>query len=151
LEAVRQRGPLEAYRRLIAENNALGGTGREEVTPCTDLDFAFLFDDALEGNAFLLELQRQMLHTSRFQEWHGFSCIALPFGVDDMPSLVGKQLNSFLDMRPVFDPSGWADRFRERMRFDFADAARSQLLSARRRVAVFAKAVIERELRRGRA
>src|SRR5271166_5634099 len=94
LEAVRQCGPLEAYRRLIAENNALirgpdlkngraittmrtaihtvlagqwaeeqqrmlsydkpfalvalGGTGREEVTPCSDLDFAFLFDDALE-------------------------------------------------------------------------------------------------------
>ncbi len=323
LEAVRQCGPLEAYRRLIAENNALirgpdlkngraittmrtaihtvlagqwaeeqqrmlsydkpfalvalGGTGREEVTPCSDLDFAFLFDDALEGNALLLELQRQMLHTSRFQERHGFSCIALPFGVDDMPSLVGKQLNSFLDMRPVFDPSGLADRFRERiqatfdpfehflhvrrfwkeqweeaaagserldcfdikndglriflsgiwtlagktfihshdvyrtleeprdleaydfllrirawihlrrsrsgrphavgnrpadvldfedfvsfgemlgpesderMRFDFANGARSRLLSARRRVAVFARAVIERELRRGRA
>ena len=323
LEAVRQCGPLEAYRRLIAENNALirgpdlkngraitkmrtaihtalagqwaeeqqrmlsydkpfalvalGGTGREEVTPCSDLDFAFLFDDALEGNALLLELQRQMLHTSRFQERHGFSCIALPFGVDDMPSLVGKELNSFLDMRPVFDPSGLAGRFRERiqatfdpfehflhvrrfwkeqreaaaaeserldcfdikndglrvflsgiwtlagktfihshdvyrtledprdleaydfllrirawshlrrprsgrpdafgnrpadvldfedfvtfgemlgsesderMRFDFADGVRSRLLSARRRVAVFARAVIERELRRGRA
>jgi hypothetical protein len=153
LEAIRQCGPLEAYRGLIAENNALiqgpdlkngraittmrtaihtvlagqwaeeqqrmlsydkpfalvalGGTGREEVTPCSDLDFAFLFDDALEGNALLLELQRQMLHTSRFQERHGFSCIALPFGVDDMPSLVGKQLNSFLDMRPVFDPAVW--------------------------------------------
>jgi hypothetical protein len=60
---------------------ALGGTGREEVTPCSDLDFAFLFDDALEGNALLLELQRQMLHTSPFEERHGFSCIALPFGV----------------------------------------------------------------------
>ena len=323
LEAVRQCGSLEAYRRLIAENDALirgsdlkngraitkmrtaihmvlagqwaeeqqrmlsynkpfalvalGGTGREEVTPCSDLDFAFLFDSALEGNALLLELQRQMLHTNRFQERHGFSCIALPFGVDDMPSLVGKQLNSFLDMRPVFDPSGLADRFRERiqatfdpfehflhvrrfwkeqweeaaagserldcfdikneglriflsgiwtlagktfihsydvyrtleeprdleaydfllrirawihlrrsrsgrphafgnrpadvldfedfvsfgemlglesderMRFDFANGARSRLLSARRRVAVFARAVIERELRRGRA
>jgi len=194
-----------------------------------------------------------------------------------MPSLVGKQLNSFLDMSPVFDPSGLADRFRERiqttfdpfehflhvrrfwkkqweaaaaaserldrfdikndglrvflsgiwtlagktfthshdvyrtleeprdleaydfllrirawvhlrrsrsgrpeafgkhpadvlgfedfvsfgemlgpesddqMRFDFAEGVRSRLLSARRRVAVFARAVIERELRRGRA
>jgi hypothetical protein len=323
LEAARQCGPLEAYRRLIAENNALiqgadlnngraittmrtaihtalagqwaeeqqrtlgydkpfamvalGGTGRGEVTPCSDLDFAFLFDDAIEGNAFLLELQRQMLHTSGFRERHGFSCVASPFGLDDIPSLAGKQLNSFLDMRPVFDPSGLTDRFRERiqatfdpfehflhvrrfwkkqweaaaaasegldrfdikndglrvflsgiwtlagktfihsdnvyrtleeprdleaydfllrirawvhfrrsrsgrpdalgnhpadvldfedfvsfgemlgpesderMRFDFADGVRSRLLSARRRVAVFARAVIERELRRGRA
>jgi Putative nucleotidyltransferase DUF294 len=323
LEAVRQCGSLGAYRRLIAENDALiqgpdlkngraiatirtaihtalagqwaeeqqrvlgynkpfamvalGGTGRGEVTPCSDLDFAFLFDDALEGNALLLELQRQMLHTSEFREQHGFSCVALAFGIDDMPSLAEKQLNSFLDMRPVFDPSGLADRFRERiqatfdpfehflhvrrfwkkqweaaaaaserldrfdikndglrvflggiwtlagktfihshdvyrtleeprdleaydfllrirawvhlrrlrsgrpdafanhpadvlgfedfvsfgemlgpesderMRFDFADAVRSRLLSARRRVAVFARAVIERELRRGRA
>jgi hypothetical protein len=37
------------------------------------------------------------------------------------------------------------------MQFDFADGVRSRLLSARRRVAVFARAVIERELRRGRA
>jgi signal-transduction protein with cAMP-binding, CBS, and nucleotidyltransferase domain len=125
LEAVRQCGTLEAYRRLIAENNALiqgpdlnngravttmrtaihtalagqwteeqqrtlgydkpfamvalGGTGRAEVTPCSDLDFALLFDDAIEGNAFLLELQRQMLHTSGFRERLGFSCIAFPF------------------------------------------------------------------------
>jgi hypothetical protein len=165
LEAVRQCGPLEAYQRLIAENNALiqgadlnngraittmrtaihtalagqwaeeqqrtlgydkpfaivalGGTGRGEVTPCSDLDFAFLFDDAIEGNAFLLELQRQMLHTSGFRERHGFSCVAFPFGLDDMPSLAGKQLNSFLDMRPVFDPSGLADRFRERIQATF--------------------------------
>jgi hypothetical protein len=32
----------------------------------------------------------------------------------------------------------------ERMQFDFADGVRSRLLSARRRVAVFARAVIER-------
>jgi hypothetical protein len=38
----------------------------------------------------------------------------------------------------------------ERMRFDFADGVRSRLLSARRRVAVFSRAVIERE-GRGRA
>jgi hypothetical protein len=323
LDAVRQFGPLETYRRLIAENNALiqgpdlnsgraivtmrtaihtamagqwaeeqqrtlgydkpfalvalGGTGRAEVVPCSDLDFAFLFDDAIEGNALLLELQRQMLHTSEFRERLGFSCVASPFSVDDMPSLAGKQLNAFLDMRPVFDPGGLADRFRERiqatfdpfehflhvrrfwkkqweaaaaaserldrfdikndglrvflsgiwtlagktfihsydvyrtleeprdleaydfllrirawinfrgsrsaqrhglgkrpadvldfedfvsfgemlgpesderMRFDFAEGVRSRLLSARRRVAVFARAVIERELRRGRA
>ncbi len=40
---------------------ALGGTGRGEVTPCSDLDFAFLFEHGLEGNTFLLQLQRQTL------------------------------------------------------------------------------------------
>lgn len=162
LEAVRAGGPLAAYRRLIAENDALvrgadlengralvtartaihtalvgqwaeaqqcalgydkpfavvalGGTGRAEVTPCSDLDFAFLFEEAIEGNTFLLELQRQTLHTDEFRAQHGFRCEALPFGLDDVPDLAGKQLNSFLDMRPVFDPGGLAERFRERIR-----------------------------------
>lgn len=159
LDVVRQCGILEAYRRLIAENDdlirtsalengraivtarsaiytaivgrwaetqqialgydkpfavvALGGTGRAEVTPCSDLDFAFLFDEAIEGNTFLLELQRQTWHTDEFRAQHGFRCEAFPFGLDDVPSLAEKQLNSFLDMRPVFDPSGLAGRFRE--------------------------------------
>lgn len=162
LEVVRECGPLAAYRRLLAESDALirgadldngramatartaiftaltgqwaetqqralgyakpfavvalGGTGRAEVTPCSDLDFAFLFDEAIEGNAFLLELQRQTLHTDEFQRQHGFRCAALPFGLDDVPALAGKQLNSFLDMRAVFDPAGLAERFRERIR-----------------------------------
>lgn len=95
---------------------ALGGTGRAEVTPCSDLDFALLFDDAIDGNAFLLELQRQTLHTDVFLSQHGFRCEALPFSLDDVPSLAGKQLNAFLDMRPVFDPHGLAERFRDRIR-----------------------------------
>jgi hypothetical protein len=95
---------------------ALGGTGRAEVTPCSDLDFAFLFEGAIEGNAFLLELQRQILHTDEFREQHGFGFEPLPFGLDDVPSLAEKQLNSFLDMRAVFDPCGLAQRFRERIR-----------------------------------
>src|SRR4026208_1294276 len=99
-DEIRQAGPLAAFRRLIAENDALirnvelgngraiasartaiytglvgewaeeqqrvcatakpfavvalGGTGRAEMSPCSDNDFAFLFDDALEGNPFLL-------------------------------------------------------------------------------------------------
>jgi hypothetical protein len=159
---VRECGPLEAFRRLIAENDALirsadlahgraitsartvifttlvgqwaeaqqralgyakpfavvalGGTGRGEVTPCSDLDFAFLFDEAIEGNAFLFELQRQVLHTDEFFAQHGFQCEALPFGLDDVPALAEKQLNSFLDMRAVFDPTGLVERFRERIR-----------------------------------
>jgi len=95
---------------------ALGGTGRGEMTPCSDNDFAFLFKDALERNPFLLHLQKQVLHTDEFANRYGFSCLALPFSLDDVPTLSGKQLNAFLDMRPVYDPHGLADLFRKRIR-----------------------------------
>ena len=95
---------------------ALGGTGRGEVTPCSDLDIALLFDDTLEGNPLLLELQRQTLHTGEFLARHGFAFIPMPFGLDDVPELAEKQLNSFLDMAPVFDPCGLERIFRERIR-----------------------------------
>ena len=70
---------------------ALGGTGRGEVTPCSDLDIALLFDDTLEGNQFLLEVQRQTLHSDEFLEQHGFTFTPLPFGLDDVPELAEKQ------------------------------------------------------------
>ncbi|MBN8458700.1 MAG: hypothetical protein J0M04_12770 [Verrucomicrobia bacterium] len=98
---------------------ALGGTGRGEITPRSDLDIAFLFDDAIEGNRFLLDLQRQTLHTDRFADEHGFAFTALPFGLDDVPDLADKQLNSFLDMSPLHDPCGLAETFRERIRLTF--------------------------------
>jgi hypothetical protein len=98
---------------------ALGGTGRAEIAPYSDLDFAFLFDDTLEGNSFLLELQRQVLHSTEFEDRYGFSFQPLPFNFDDPPRLTGKQLNSFLDMRAVFDPDGLAAQFRERIRATF--------------------------------
>ncbi len=98
---------------------ALGGTGRAEMSPFSDNDFAFLFDDAIEGNPFLLELQRQVLHSTEFERRCGFACLALPFSLDDVPNLADKQLNSFLDMRPVYDPHGLADVFRERIRATF--------------------------------
>jgi hypothetical protein len=95
---------------------ALGGTGRAEMTPHSDNDFAFLFADALEANPFLLELQRQVLHSDTFERRCGFTCLALPFSLDDVPRLADKQLNAFLDMRPVHDPQGLAEQFRERIR-----------------------------------
>jgi len=95
---------------------ALGGTGRGEVTPCSDLDIALLFDDTLEGNPFLLEVQRQTLHTDEFLLQHGFTFTPLPFGLDDVPELAEKQLNAFLDMAPVFDPQHLERLFRERIR-----------------------------------
>lgn len=158
-------GPLAAFRRLIAENDALirspqldngraiastrsaiytelvrvwaagqqrasgydkpfavvavGGTGRAELSPCSDLDFALLFEDALEGNPFLLALQHQVLHSDAFEAGYGFAFQPFPFSLDDVPLLSGKQLNAFLDMRPVFDPQGLAGRFRERIRSTF--------------------------------
>ncbi len=162
---IRQAGPLVAFQRLIAENDALirsaelgngraiavartaiytglvgewaaeqrrvqsydkpfavvalGGTGRAEMSPCSDNDFAFLFDDAVEGNSFLYELQRQVLHSDEFERQNGFACQALPFNLDDVAELSGKQLNSFLDMRAVYDPTGLTEVFRERIRATF--------------------------------
>ena len=95
---------------------ALGGTGRAEVSPYSDLDFAFLFDDAIEGNQFLLELQRQVIHSDEFENLHGFSFKPLPFNMDDAPLQTGRQLNSFLDMRPLHDPDGLTARFRDRIK-----------------------------------
>lgn len=95
---------------------ALGGTGRGEMAPCSDNDFAFLFDDAIEGNRFLLHLQQQTLQTNQFEREHGFACQALPFNLQDIPTLHGKQLNAFLDLQPVYDPDGLTGRFREHIR-----------------------------------
>jgi len=95
---------------------ALGGTGRLEMTPCSDTDYAFLFDDVVEGNQFLAELQRQCIHTSEFRFRCGFGGETLPFNLDDMPELEDKQLNSFADLRPVYDPGDLTPRFRERIR-----------------------------------
>ena len=85
---------------------ALGGTGRAEVTPCSDLDIAFLFEGPIEEEPilpFLLELQRQTLNTREFRDRFGFSFAALPYGLDDVPGLKEKDLNAFLDLAPVYD------------------------------------------------
>lgn len=98
---------------------ALGGTGRAELAPASDLDFSFLFEAGVEGNDFLRELQRESLHTDAFAQRCGFRCAPLPFSLDDLPSLDGKQLNSFLDLRPVYDPMHLAATFRQRVRDSF--------------------------------
>src|SRR5690349_4734012 len=98
---------------------ALGGTGRAEMSPFSDNDFAFLFDEPVEGNSFLLDLQRQTLHSNEFEDRNGFACNALPFSLDDVPNLSGKSLNAFLDMRAVHDPQGLSDQFRDRIRASF--------------------------------
>lgn len=166
VDAVIQRlGPLEAFRQLVAENDAairqpelgngralaaartaiytrlvrhwaaeqhrrlgydkpfavaaVGGTGREEMTPCSDNDFALLFDGTLEGNEFLVELQRQAINTGEFEKARGFKCHAFPFSLEGMPALAGKDLNSFLDLRAVHDPGHLVEEFRQRIRATF--------------------------------
>lgn len=98
---------------------ALGGTGRAEVTPGSDTDFALLFDDQLDQNPFLLHLKQRLLHTAAFAEEYGFNCHVLQYNLDDALRLDGMQLNSFLDLRPLYDPDGLAGRFRERIRGTF--------------------------------
>lgn len=98
---------------------ALGGTGRGEMAPCSDTDFVFLFDDVIEGNRFLLELQRQVLHSDEFERKYGFGFEPLPFSLEDVPRLEGMQLNAFIDVAPVFDPDGLTARFRERIRASY--------------------------------
>lgn len=95
---------------------AIGGTGRDEMTPCSDTDYAFLFDGAIEGNQFLMGLQQQVINSDQFKNNCGYKGEVLPFNLDDVPKMKDKQLNAFLDMKPVYDPEGLADAFRERIR-----------------------------------
>jgi hypothetical protein len=98
---------------------ALGGTGREEMTPCSDTDLALLFDDSIEDNPFRERLQSQTLHSGEFFRRFGFAPGIQPFQIEDMARLEGKQLNAFIDLSPIYDPHGLTDRFRERIRATF--------------------------------
>lgn len=113
-----ERKAAYGYQRPFAVV-ALGGTGRGEMAPSSDIDIAFLFDDAIEGNLFLEDLQKRILHTDEFYTQHGFRFVPLPFNMDDMPGLDGKQLNSFLDLDPIVDPENLSRAFRERIRATF--------------------------------
>ncbi len=121
--ALVHRWAKEQHERLGYEHPfavvALGGTGRGEMTPYSDTDFAFLFDDALEGNEMLLELQRQVVHLRTFDKEYGFRCESLPYSLDEVPDLDGTSLNSFLDVSPVYDPFDLSTAFRERIRASF--------------------------------
>ncbi len=95
---------------------ALGGTGRGESAPCSDRDIAFLFDEDTKGNEFLGELRRQTRTGGTFEKEHGFALTAMMCTLENFQPMIGKDLNSFLDMRPLHDPDNFAQRFREHVR-----------------------------------
>ena len=51
---------------------ALGGTGRQEVCPCSDLDYAVLLAGEIDNHPLLEEIQRQTMHSDEFEQHHGF-------------------------------------------------------------------------------
>ena len=95
---------------------ALGGTGRQEVCPCSDLDYAILLAGEIENHPLITEIQRQTLHTDEFAERYGFELQAYPFDLESVTSFDDpRQLNSFIDMRQIHDPGGLAPLFRTRI------------------------------------
>lgn len=98
---------------------ALGGTGRGEMTPCSDTDFAILFEEETKDNAFLTALLAQTVNGTHFAETYGFKIWPQPYNLEHAPALEGMQLNAFLDMRAVYDPQDFASTFRDRIRATF--------------------------------
>ena len=95
---------------------ALGGTGRQEVCPCSDLDYAVLVAGEIDNHPLLAEIQRQTLHSGEFEQQQGFEFQPFPFDLESVTAFTDpRQLNSFLDMRPIHDPAGLAPRFRFRI------------------------------------
>ncbi len=120
LERWAQERAVEFSRHFAVA--VLGGTGRGELTPCSDLDVVFLFEDPVEEGetrVFLTSLQEETLHTLKFRDRYGFSFRALPYSFEDIPSLREKNLNSFLDLVPLYDPHGLCVEFRHRIRDSF--------------------------------
>jgi hypothetical protein len=94
---------------------ALGGTGRGEMAPYSDTDFGLLLEDDPDGNP-LVERLRTDLRGPGFREQYGFDCKVQPFCPEYLRMFDMPQVNSFLDLRALYDPSGLTDRYRERLR-----------------------------------
>lgn len=115
VEAQREQFGYERPFALVA----LGGTGRGEMTPCSDTDFALLFEEDTKDNVFLKTLLDQTVNGTHFTDTYGFTIWPQPYNLEHAPALEGMQLNAFLDMLPVYDPHDFAPTFRERIRATF--------------------------------
>ncbi|MDP3882263.1 MAG: hypothetical protein Q8Q31_05290 [Nanoarchaeota archaeon] len=92
-----------------------GGSGREEMVLYSDVDVDFLFDgDVSENNPFIKSLVEEMypqpgLQIGNFEKECGFAMHCQQRNFDDLRDPVkfnARQINSFLDARPVYDPQG---------------------------------------------
>lgn len=97
---------------------ATGGTGRGEITPFSDTDFALIFEHKVEGNTLAEKLLYDLVSDPNggFSARYGFKFHCPTFSFEDVPTLDDKTLNGMLDMRPVYDPGGLAAMFRARIR-----------------------------------
>lgn len=94
---------------------ALGGTGRGEMAPYSDTDFGLLLEDDPADNPLVERLNADLIgHT--FREHYGFECKVQPFCPEYLRIFDMPQVNSFLDLRALYDPSELTERYRERLR-----------------------------------
>jgi hypothetical protein len=94
---------------------ALGGTGRGEMAPFSDTDFGLLLEDDPDNNPLVERLQAD-LRGPRFREEYGFEVKMQPFCPEYLRLFDMPQVNSFLDLRALYDPSGLTEWYRERLR-----------------------------------
>lgn len=93
---------------------AIGGTGRMEMTPCSDTDFVMLYEEDVEGNDFQKAIWAKT-RSVQFQNECGFELCLPAYNLEHMQELDDLQLNAFLDVAPAYDPYGLVPRFRQRI------------------------------------
>jgi len=92
---------------------ALGGQGRRERCPLSDNDdIGIIVDDAfLTGNTLIEGFREEGYYS--FEKETGFFCQPRHYTLDGLPNLVGKELNSFLDMRPLIETNEFTERAKQ--------------------------------------